>query len=808
MIRNYIVIAIRNILRHKFFSLINVIGLSVSLFVCLLVFKMIFAMYSSDRFHENRKRIYRVITTTQNPPYDAMQLATSPYTLKDELQKLNDVEHIVRLWNRFQDDALTDSSSLPAKGFFADPEFFKVFSYNLTSGDPENVLLDPYSVVITQDWAEKFFRNKNPIGSFISFNTFGDYKVTGIVESIKNKKSHMEFDLIASSNSLWSNLSDASSEKQSDSPYQFIQTKNPWKDVYRAYTFILFKEKFNLTSVDDQLKNIINHHYGSFETKYSFDLQPLLKISPGKNLANALGRIETPLGTYVFSFIAIIITITASFTYTNLSIAKMLSRAREVGIRKVIGANRVQLITQFLTETIILTLIALNFAYILLFLLEPGFFSIDPYLKESFYIENQPIGIYITTILFTLLLGSLIGFFPSLVYSRMRPVFIMKDIVQANISPKMTLKKVIIIFQFSISLILVFVITIMYQQVKYQQQIDLGFNPENILTINLKNNDFDKAHQVLNQIAYVEDVAAIDFLPSIGIKSVVWARIPDHDDSLKSSQLIVSPNLMETLEIDMIAGKGFSGMPIPEKEKYVIINPTAVKAFGYESPYDAVGNLLIIDGDHLLTIIGVTSEIVLQSVEFEPTPLIYRMNKKHFQKVLVKYNPGSNIENLVSSVGIAWDKIDPIHEFTYQFYTSEIDAYYTSPNGILKVLTSIAAFAILISFMGLLGMVLYNTESRIKEIGIRKVFGARINQVAWVISKGFLMMILLAVIITIPLTWIGAELILQNFYNRIDVNITLFLFGIILMLSIGLITILSQTLVAARRNPVDTLRYE
>jgi len=771
---------------------------------------MIFALYSSDRFHQYKSQIYRVTTEVKTAHYEEFELATSPAPLKNELLQYNDIESVARVWNRFFDNAISSDKPLPVSGYFVDQEFLEIFSFNLEYGNIGNALQEPFSVVLSKEWSEKYFGEENPIGETIEFNELGSYKVTGLFESMHNKKSHMKFDLVASSATLQLKTADfaENENKKEKSPYSFTKALTTWKDVYRTYTFVRIKKGVPKETAADYFTNILKKHYEDPETEYAFNLQPLTKISPGRNLSNSLGSVEDPSMAYILSFIAIIITITASFTYTNLSIARSLARAKEVGIRKVIGARRYQIILQFIFETLLLSFISLNLAYILLIFIEPEFYNIDPYLKQSFYLEKHNAWLYITTIVFTFLLALLIGYIPSKYMSKVSPSIALKNLFKGKSSTGISTKKVIIIFQFSVSLILIYSISIMYQQINYQQNIDLGYNPDKIISIDLKSNDYDIFQTELSKNSSIKNIAAVNHLPSIGIRSMVWVRPQDHLDSVVCSNIIASPSILETLSINLIAGDGFKSPAISDNEKYTVISKSAVSLLGFEFPHDAIGNHIIINGNEELAVVGVCSDIVVQSADRGPEALIFRVSSEDMGHLLVKYNDGIDIEDLITAIGGTWDKIDPVHELKYDFFTNKIEEYYTSPKAMLKVLGAIAFFAVLISFMGLFGIVLYSTESKIKEVGIRKVFGAQIKQVLWTISKKFMVMIVGAILITTPLVWIAGDFILQNFYYRITISIEHFLLGIICMLGLALLTIFTQTIRAAYKNPVETLRYE
>jgi len=407
MFYNYIKVAFRHIIRSKVFSIINILGLAVSMSICLLVIKMIFGMYSCDRFHDNKNRIFRVITFERGEGYSGYELATTPDPLAGELEKLSGVEKVVKVRSDFGGDVFWNGKVVPVSGLYSDPVFFNFFSFYLEEGDPETALKDPFSIVITPEWATKMFGDTDPMGQSVSLKKLGEFTVTGVTQSISHLKTHLEYECIVSASTL-------SSLENQGIKYQTIDN---WRFHYRTYTFFMLKKGAKASAIESALPEIIDTYVPKSDRYFEYRLQKLTDISPGKRLSNEMGHPTEPGMAYMLAIVALILILTASFTYTTLSVARAFNRAREVGVRKVFGAKRSQLFTQFISEAVILSIIALNFAYIILIFLEPKLFNLDPHFDSTFGLAKTPTSIYLAFILFNFFHEDSIALVASLVKS-------------------------------------------------------------------------------------------------------------------------------------------------------------------------------------------------------------------------------------------------------------------------------------------------------------------------------------------------------------------------------------------------------
>ena len=794
MIKNYALIALRNIRKRKVFSFINITGLAISLSLCLFVVKLTFTLYSSDRFHEKKDRIYRVISRVivEN---DFIERATAPLPLAYELEQIPEIETAVRIKKNFGGAAVTKEKTLMVQGLYADRDFFHVFSYEFEAGDPKTALAEPYSIVVTEELSQKFFSTGSSVGEILSIKDVGDFKITGVMKDTSKLHSHMRFECLASLSTL------NSLEKQK----KISASLENWKNLNDNYVYFLLRENASPNRIEELFPAIVKKHYPDTETEYIYSLQALTKISPGKNLGNFLSTpAVSPQLPLLLSSIALLIMIIACFNYTNLSLAKALSRAKEVGIRKALGANRFKLITQFIGEAVTYALIAFVLALILLKLVIPLFVSQMPLPTET---ESQSLGVTLFFILFAVFTGILAGIIPALYMSKFNPAEVLKDITKAKVFSRINLRRTLVVFQFFISFVFIITTTVFYKQIRFEKTIDTGFNAENILNVELQRTNYETFKQEISTHPAVSRVSASAFILCTGARWSTRAKVPDASEFLEVDFIPIDPGFIENLELELVAGENFPEMTHPENERFVILNEIAVERFGFESPLDAVGQILTFRENKHLEIIGVVKNFLSQNTSSPVNPLVLRVLPEYYEYASLKINT-DDVESTLLFLETKWKELEPFRLFRYRFFEDQLEDYFAEVENMLRGVSFIAFLAILIAFFGLLGMVIYDTEARVKEIGIRKVMGASVLDIILVTSKGFVFLLLLAAALAAPVAWLINSLILQDFSTRIELGFGIFAFGLLIMFALGFITIFSQTIKAAFGNPVDSLRYE
>jgi len=794
MFKNYLKITFRTLSRNKLFTSINILGLTVSLTICLLIIKIIVSIYSSDDFHSDRHEMYRVTTKMTKPPFENNLFATSAGVLREELNSMVGINDVVRFWNKFYDHGKVGEFAIPVNGYFADSNFFEFFDFELKYGNPKTVLNEPYSIVLTEETSKKLFNEENPVGKIIQFKDYGDFQVTGVIKD-NNYKTHMSFGVIANGSSM------RFIEKLSYMEAGF----NSWENI-NTYTYIKIDKAVLPDMITSKLNTLLESNKKS-ENKISFHLQEFTKISPGIPLTNSLGSIDGP--PVLLMFVAVLVIFTAGFTYNNLSIAKSFSRAKEVGIRKINGARSSQLFIQFISEAVVLALISLLLSYLILDMITPIIRSLDPgiafYVKET----SSPL-IYILFFLFTVLLGLITGAFPAWYMSKFQAATILKGVESSGKHSRFSFKKAIIVFQFFLSLMLLFSIIVLYKQSNYEKKVDLGFDTHNVINVNLEELDFQLFKNKISEHNGVSDISASSFNPALGAGQgapLTFMQHNDSPDSMLISFMIQSPNYLNNLGINLLAGRGFEDLSIGS-DYGVLINKNLSEFLSYQHPRDAIGQTIKFDSHGDRTIIGVTDDFVVEEIVFGAIPLIINTHSDSYKFANIRLKPNCNPEDFIIYLEKEWKKLEPFYPLNYSYYTDAIDAVNTDSGNMAKFLTIITSLIILISVLGLLGIVMYDAKSRIKEIGLRKVMGASVTQVIWTLSNGYLIMILVAAALATPLSWLINDKFLQSFQNRVELNPLWYAMGIFLLLFIGAITTISQTIKAANSNPIDTLRHE
>ena len=797
MLKNQIKVAIRSLFKNKLFSLINIFGLSISMSVCLLVIMLITDQYSSDRHNPDRKRIFRINTQTFWEGKEDI-FASAPIALANVISEgISDVEKVAVVRKRFGGDAITQSKIVPLRGIYANEHFFDVLHFSLAYGVQNEALTNPYSVVLTQSAAIKLFGNADAIGKTLSFEENGEYTVTGILADSDNKSHITNFEAIASLSTL-----------------PILQTKGylqdeitNWNAYYQSYVYLLFRNRNSIDRVNSFITEVSQQHYSSEGVgQVSFALQPLTQINPAKRQLSNEFFATMPLAVlFILSGISLLIMFTAAFNYTNLSLAKAMSRTKEIGIRKVSGASNYQLFIQFILESILISFLALFISYGLLYILIPGFFSLDPNLSEFIAFRQSP-QVWLYFVFFSVVVGFLGGILPAVYLSKLKPVIVLKNFTRINFFQKINLRKGLIILQFTLSLIFILSSIIFYHQFTYALDFDLGYDKENILNVELHEHDFDVIKTEFSKVKEVENMSGSAYVLGLGILYRGYMRNPDSEDSLNIAFQTVSHNYPGNLGHEFKAGDEVFQKYLETRQKCVVINENLVKSLGFEMPIDAIGRMVKFENTDYV-IAGVTRDFYYTQIDrpIDDFAFIINTDALSYANLRIK---SDNMKNTIASLAEVWAKIDNQHEFSYYFYDDQIKDTYTIYMIWSKIIGFISFLAISIACVGLFGMAIYASESRIKEIGIRKTLGADVAGLIFMLSKGFIKLIIISSLIAVPLAWIINEQILSNMANRTPITFFMIGKGVILMLLLGIITIGSQTYRAAAINPAQSLRSE
>jgi putative ABC transport system permease protein len=798
MIGSYIKTSGRSIVRNKLFSAINIVGLAISMSVGLLLISVLLDTYSYDKFHANHAHIYRVISHYQyleNKDKNFMA-TTSLRTAKAIKETFTGPEDIAILHRGFNGDMTFEEKTIPLNGLWANESMFSVFTFPLLQGDQSTALKEPFSVVLTEKAAKKMFGDEEAVGKSIIFNKDKAYTITGIMKDVPSF-SHMKFEMLASLSTR------EVTEKEN-------VNELAWDNMWNTYTYLKLPEQQDLTLFQTNLDKLCAKENPSVKnTIVSLKLQPMDSIMMGENLGNQMGPTMGSTLLWVLTGLSFVVILSACFNYTNLSVARSLKRSREIGIRKVIGALRGHVIGQFVVEAIIISLSALVAAFVIFLLLRPHFKSIEPSLQELLTLNVSPL-LVICFVAFALFIGVTAGFFPALFFSRINAVQVLKSSGSTKIFKKLTLRKVLIVFQYSISLMLITATLIMYKQYKHYMNFDLGFSTENILNIRLQGNKAELLKKELSELPEVKGISKSGMVTSVGNGWGTSIKNPTNpEDSTEVSMNVVDEYYIPLHDHRLVAGKNFTPRSENAEESEVIVNQQVLKRLNLpKDPSLSIGEIIQV-GDKDLRIVGIMKDFQYGRANNESQKeVIFRSTPKEIDYVNVKLL-SNDLPATYAKIETIWKKLDTVHSFEAKFYDDEIEEAFKGLSASMKLAGAIAFLAICIASLGLLGMVVFTTETRLKEISIRKVMGATEGGLVYLLGRGFFVLLGFAALIALPLTYFFFEqVMLPKIANHAPLGALEGLMAVIVVMTIAVVMIGSQTLKVAKANPAEVLKNE
>lgn len=792
MFRNYLKIALRNIGKHKGYSLINITGLAMGMACCIVILAFVQREFSYDRFHKNADRIYRLCHILKLPVGEkgyATCRASIPPMLAEEFPE---IESYVRIKQHRGTITNYKDNRLNINPVFADPSIFKVFTFPLIDVDPETALSEPYSVVITKELAIKYFGDENPIGKFITVDNKLDFQVTGLLQKIP-ENSHFQFEFLASLESL-----------RGIYPEQMIQRGLLFHNAYFLFTAPSTAREFAA-----KLSDFVKERFGEqISARRRYFLQPLTSIHLHSDLALELAKNSNVRYSIYLSVLAATIMIIACINFMNLSSARAIVRVKEVGIRKVVGAQRFQLVKQLLSESMLMTVLSLVLAVGFSYFLFPLF---NDLMRQNvqFSFLGQP-QIMIGLVIITITVGMTSGSYPALFLSAFRPALVLKGMIKSNL-PMIILRKALVVFQFTLSVVFIISALVVIKQLVYIRNRDLGFQKENLINISIFKDRTTRDRVELFKtelLKHTNILSAAGCAATPGRDMVYSYAQPEgftEDEKLEIPIISIDQDFLRTLDIELIVGRNVSPEYSTDEGSAVIINEVAVRRFGWKEPLGKRINLLGYETDAV--VVGVVRDFHLESLRREIGPCIFIFDPGKSWQVVVRI-AGHDIPATVEYIKKRWHEFSPNYTFWYDFLDQSIEGSYAEEKRFGKVLRFASVFAVLIACLGLFGLSTFDTERRIKEVGIRKVLGASVSGMALLLSKDFIRLVLVANILAWPVAYYFMNKWLQNFAYRFHFTIWIPLSAAFLSLVIAVLTVNFQAIKAARANPVDSLRYE
>ncbi|MFN0013691.1 MAG: ABC transporter permease, partial [Saprospiraceae bacterium] len=614
MIQNYLKIALRNLIRHKVFSFINILGLALSMSICLLIIMLVRDAHNYDQFHPAGERVFRVLTDAQRKSERSESYATSPFVIAKTLQdELPQVELWTPLVRTFGGQLTTGGRSFDFSGLFTDGSFFDMFGFELAAGDIETALDEPYTVVLTNELAARLFGNNDPVGETLEAPGYAKpFRVTGVLRPFSGK-THLEFTALGS---LATQLAE---EKLPDAP----QVAENWQNYYATYNFVRLKNQADKPAAETALGKIAQKNYAGLELEsrdasYKFRLQPLDDITPGSMLSNSMGAGMPEFLVWFFSVLGAIIMLSACFNYTSLTIARSLVRTREIGVRKVLGASRWQVFGQFIGESIVLALLALVAGYFLMKFVKPRFEQLA--IAEALDVRVQENAmLYGQFVLFAVLVGILAGLLPAFALSKTSPLSVLQKLQNIKLLRRIGLRKTLLVVQFTVTLVFFILVTMVWRQVDHLITANFGFNKPQTLLVQLQGQPFDRVSAALAQVSGVGNLSGISIPMGTWFDGSEDVRTHASAERVGVREYFVDHRYLDHFSIKLAAGNPFPENPAQQSELFAIVNPLFVKQFNLgNQPADAVGKSILVGDSLHLTISGVTEDFPFKPGMYAP----------------------------------------------------------------------------------------------------------------------------------------------------------------------------------------------
>ncbi len=808
MFKNYFKLAFRNISRHKGFSIINIAGLTLGLTACILIGLFVWDENQYDKFIPGGDLVYRVCNDYKNSDGQNEMAVTPPMfatTLNNDFAEAEQATRVMMLPEYKTLFEAGKNKLYEQSGYFVDSTYFKVFPLSFQYGSPVRALNDPGSIVLSDDMSQRLFGSENPVGKRILMD-----KQPLLVKAvfIKNPKFHLQFNYLRA-------LSSAPNPPERMQSWMWSQ----------FFTYVKVKRGTNVAALQTKFQNEVKQRTENLKKESNISYKPFFQPLKDIHLHSANFKFDAAQRgniTYVNALIiiAIFILLIACFNFINLATAKSLQRAKEVGVRKAIGAAKQQLIFQFIGETILLAFISIIISVTLAMLFLPWLNNFtNKNISLSLFVNPLVIALFIALVL---IVGILAGFYPALVLAKFNPVKVLKGSISGNEQPGKVpwLRHGLVIIQFTLSVLLIISAIVVYKQVDYLHNKDLGFNKDQIMFFPMRGDNMFK-----NTDAFKNDLSAVPGVSSVSIGYGFPGDAVAGDDILvprngqrisqSATQLAVDYDYIKTLGLQIIAGRDFSKKMGTDKDHAWIINETAVKTLGFGTPQKALGQTLYWhawdaanpDSFKVGQVIGVVKDFNYKSLYDKVETTVLQIYPFAAWKVAVKVKT-ANMSNTISGVRNVWNKFSPEYPIEYKFLDENFGQMYNAEDKLRSLLGIFTAIAIFVGCLGLFGLAAYTAERRRKEVGIRKVLGASTQGIVLLLSKDFVKLVFISLLVASPVAWYFMNKWLEDFAYRINISWWMFVIAAVVAIGIALITVSFQAIKAALMNPVKSLRTE
>ncbi len=809
MLQNYLKITLRTMLHNKSYSIINILGLSIGVACCLMLALYIQDEWSYDQHHKDLANIYRINSHFEGEKGLDNLGTTSPpiaMAMKDEIPEIETTARMVNPPGVAQNlIKYEDNLFYETDGYIADSTIFDILTYEFVQGNPKKALTEANSVAITETIAHKIFGSESALDKMISISQGGaaaEYKITGVYKSDKKSVYKVNFFISATSSSDWAN---------------YLRSENAqgeWAGQNFMPAFVKLKSGQSEEETEKKMNQVLIKH-GAEDMK-ALGISKTLTLEPVKDLYLKSEIDKSPRITYLYviASIALFILLIACINFMNLSTAKATKRANEVGLRKVMGAFRSSLIRQFMGEALVIVLISILISVVMVQTALPIFNQLTD--KSISFGSENVLYFAVTLAIITIATGIIAGSYPALYLSSFQPAEVLKG-KSALGNASSLLRRSLVVFQFMIAIVLVCGMVIITQQLNYMQEKDLGFDARAKIVLPLRTESAKKSYESLKKElekeSFVKTVSATEYIPG----SMIWSDMNFYSSggSMDNANLIrrntIDQGYLEMMNIKIIAGRSFNDNRASESSKKLIVNRTAAKRFGLE-PDKIIGQPLFFDWQgkkYDFEVIGVMEDYHQTSLKEEIYPTLFELadSTNQFAFMMISVNT-EDFKSSVSSIEEKWKTLVIDTPFEYSFLDENIQKQYDEDRKVSNIITSFTFIAMFISCLGLYGLSTFMAERRFKEIGVRKVMGASVNQIVGLMSTEFIKLVIIALIIAIPIAWYGMTQWLEGFAYKVPISIMVFVYAGAVALLIALLTVSFESIKAATVNPVKSLRNE
>lgn len=811
MLKNFFKTAFRNIVKNKAYSFINYIGLTCGLALALLILAYVRNEMSYDQFHEKANRLYRFGYTVSN----GMKIAATPPPIAPALKNYYpEVEEVARVYGRNVSISIPGSTTAfeESNVLFADSAVTKMFSFQFLNGNPKRALHDKFTVLLNEKMATKYFGDKNPVGESVIFSGRQSFKVIGVVKDFP-ENSHIRFNMLVPYDDMF-DLEDEKTEQvlRANLAMNFV--------ISHSYTYVLLKEGSSSENINATMGDFLKKNANpNVLVGQVFTLTPLLDLHLKSEYQGEPTATNSMTNIYIFIGVGILTLLIAAINYINLSTAQSFSRMKEIGLRKILGSSKHQLIMQFLAESFIFCLVALVVSFLVFYLALPMLNILTN--KNLLFSDVLDLKLLVFSIGILLALTFLAGGYPAYFVTKFESVSALKGGDHKG-GRRQVLRKALVIFQLAIACTLFSGALLIVKQLNFLESRPLGYQKEHIINIPLQSQNLNGYFQqgdstfktrlqsfrdIIEQQSGVRQTALSSGSPSAGV--VFRGIIPEgftKEDNLFAANIAADYDFLEAFDIKLVTGRSFSKEYGTDAKEAFIVNETAVKEYKWETPEQALGKEINREGKKG-KVVGVIKDFNFLSLTQAISPLVLSIDQNQFNTLSIKFE-NANVESTIKKLEDEWNKIFPEKAFEFTFLDEQLNQQYADFKSFGLIIQTFAGIAILIACLGVYGLVLFTVQRKVKEIGVRKVMGATVPGILKLVYKDFAMLIVLGFIIAVPVSYYFINQWLDNFVYRTSIDVLTYCISLFIVVVIVSLTISYQSIRAARANPVDSLRVE